>query len=207
MVSATNATVESTPTAAPPEAQHQPVAHRNARISAYLVDSAILLSFILTFFVLAGLQLLITTGWGDSDPSDAAIVAFIAIVSGGTLLAWSALNVALLRWRGQTTGMYVIGIRAVGEDGGTLSAQQALLRWFALHPLLLHPFLVPLWAVLLLLSVDFALSRGGFVIASALALLAIASLVVNAALVFFGDGQRALHDRIARTQVIHLDQP
>lgn len=207
MVSASKEAVDLRPAAASHGAPSEPVASLNARLSAYLVDSVVLAAFILVFFVLAGLQLLATSDWGGSDPPDEAIVAFIAVLSGGTLLTWSAFNIALLRWRGQTTGMYVLGIKAVGDDGSPLSPGQALLRWFALHPLLLHPFALPLWAVLTLLSVDFALSRGGVVMVIAIALLAVASLFINLGLVLFGEGRSALHDRIARTHVVHIEQP
>ena len=184
----------------------QPVARLSARVFAYLVDSVVLLAFILVCFVLAGLQLLIAANRADGDPSDAALVAAIAIFSGGALVSWTIVNVALMRWRGQTAGMYVIGIKAVSEDKNPLTTGRALLRWFALHPLLLHPFLIVPWTILTLLSIDFALSRLGVATAVALILLTLATPVVNLLLILLGDG-RALHDRLAHTLVVHLDQP
>lgn len=207
MVSAPKQTVAVPPPPLPVEVPWPVSASLSARIAAYVVDSVILLAFVLVFFVLAGLQLLLASDWGETDPSDAAIVAFISIFAGGTVLAWSAFNVALLRWRGQTTGMYVLGIRAVREDGAPITGGQALLRWCALHPLLLHPFVLPLWAILMLLSIDFALSRGGIVMVIAVFLLAAASPIVNLALVVFGDGRRTLQDRITRTSVVHIEAP
>ena len=185
----------------------RPVAHLNARVSAYLVDSVILLAFILVCFVLAGLQLLVAANRADGDPPDAAIVTFIVIFSGGALVSWTIFNVALMRWRGQTAGMYVIGIKAVSEETTALTTGRAAVRWFALHPLFFHPFLLPLWVMLTLLSVDFALSRLGVVTAVALILLTLVSPVVNLLLMLFGDGRRALHDRLAHTLVVHLEQP
>ena len=91
------------------EASH-PVARVNARISAYLLDSLVLLVFILVFFIIGGAVLLFSSDLGGEDPPDSAYYAFIAIFLAGTILAWSAFNLALLRWRGQTAGMYVVGI-------------------------------------------------------------------------------------------------
>ena len=193
--------------ASSPATVARPVAHLNARVSAYLVDSVILLAFILVCFVLAGLQLLVAANRADGDPPNAAIVAFIVIFSGGALVSWTIFNLALMRWRGQTAGMYVIGTKAVSEDTTALTTGRAAVRWFALHPLLFHPFLLPLWVMLTLLSVDFALSRLGVVTAVALILLTLVSPVVNLLLILLGDGRRALHDRLAHTLVVHLNQP
>lgn len=191
----------------PPATPAGPVARLNARFSAYLVDSVILLAFILVCFVIAGGQLLLASGWGEGDPSDAAIVAFVAILSAGPLLSWTAFNVALLRWRGQTAGMYVIGIKVVGEDAAALTTRRVLIRWFAMHPLLFHPFLLPAWTMLMLVSVDFAFSRFGIVVAVTVVLLTVVSIVVNPSLMRIDAGRRALHDHLARTLVVHLEQP
>ena len=208
MLSAAKQTLErSSPAVASQKAPTRPVARLNARISAYLADSIILLAFILVFFVIAGLQVLATTGWGQNNPSDASLAAFIAILSGGTLLSWTVFNMVLMRWRGQTTGKYVIGIRVVGDDGPSLPMRRMLLRWIALHPLLYHPFLLPAWVVLFLLSVDLAFSPLGIVLALALILLSVASLVVNLVTVLLDSERRALHDRLARTRVVHLEVP
>src|SRR3990172_6541963 len=83
----------------------RPAARVNARVSAYLLDSAVLLVFILAFFVLGGAVLLFSSDLGGEDPPDSAYYAFIAIFVAGTLIAWSAFNLALLHWRGQTAGM------------------------------------------------------------------------------------------------------
>ena len=193
--------------AIPPTTVARPIARLSARVFAYLVDSVVLLAFILVFFVLAGLQLLVAASRVDGDPSDAAFIAAIAIFSGGALLSWTIVNVALMRWRGQTAGMYVIGIKAVSEDTNSLTIGRVLLRWFAIHPLLLHPFLIIPWSISTLLSLDFALSRLGIATAAALLLLTLVSPVVNLLLMLFGQRRRALHDRLAHTLVVHLDRP
>ena len=206
MVSASKQAVEQTRMAISPASVARPVAHLSARVSAYLVDSVILLAFIMVCFVLAGLQLLVASNRADGDPPGAAIVAFILIFSGGALVSWTIVNVALMRWRGQTAGMYVIGIKAVSENTPALTTARAAVRWFALHPLFFHPFLLPLWVILTLLSVDFALSRLGVVTAVALILLTLVSPVVNLLLMLFDDERRALHDRLAHTLVVHIKQ-
>jgi len=61
--------------------------------------------------------------------------------------------------------------------------------------------------VLLLLSIDVALSPLGMVFAVALILLSVTALVVNLVTVLLDSERRALHDRLARTLVVHLNQP
>lgn len=206
MATVTERTLGRTPPTVAPAESDRPIAHANARISAYLADSVILLAFILLFFFIGGLQVLLATDWGQGDPPNAAIVALIAIFSGGTLISWTAFNVALMRWRGQTTGKYVVGIKTVSADGAPLTVWRILLRWFALHPLLFHPFLLVPSMALTLLTLDFLLSPLGLITAIALALLTIASLVVNLLALFLDRDRRALHDRLARTRVVHFDQ-
>lgn len=185
----------------------RPVAHLNARISAYLVDSVVLLAFVLVFFVIGGSVLLFTSDLGQGDAPDSAYYASVAVFLGGTLLTWTAFNLALLRWRGQTAGMYVVGIKTVREDGPALTIRSALLRWFGLHPLLFHPFLLPIWAIFSLLVVSFTLSQIVLVVTLALVLLCLVSPVVSLVAVLVDTDRRAIHDRVARTLVVHLEQP
>lgn len=188
-------------------ATDRPVAHLNARISAYLVDSVILLAFILVFFVIGGSVLLLTSDLGQGDAPDSAYYASIAIFLGGSLLSWTVFNLALMRWRGQTTGMYVIGIRTVSEDGSALTTGRTFLRWFGLHPLLFHPFLLPVWAIFSLLVVSFTLNQVVLVVTLALVLLCLVSPAASLLAMLFDAERRALHDRLARTLVVHLERP
>ena len=190
--------------AAPPAAPGRPFARLNARISAYLVDSVVLLALILVFFVLAGAVLLLSAG--ESDPSDTALVTTIVIFSGGSLITWTALNLGLMRWRGQTAGKYVVGIRIVSEEGSPPGLGRLAIRWFGLHPLLFHPLLLLPWTMLTLLSVDFAF-RGGIILVLGLAALAVLSPIVNAASLLLDSERRALHDRLAGTVAVHMEQP
>jgi uncharacterized RDD family membrane protein YckC len=183
------------------------VARLNARISAYLIDSAVLLGFIFIFFIIAGLILLLNSDLGKHDAPDSAYYAFMAVLLGGTIIGWTLFNVALIAWRGQTVGKYIIGIRTVSEAGLTLGPGRAFLRWIALHPLLFHPLLLPVWAAFALLATFVTLSQVVLVITLALLLLWIVSPAVALATVLLDPSRRALHDRLAGTVVVHLDRP
>ncbi|MDP3766485.1 MAG: RDD family protein [Dehalococcoidia bacterium] len=185
----------------------RPVAHLNARISAYLVDSVVLVAFILIFLVIGGAVLLFSSDLGSGDPPDSAYYGSLAVFLGGSLLSWTAFNLALMRWRGQTTGMYVLGIKIVREDDDELTTGRTFLRWFGLHPLLFHPLLLPVWAILSLLVVSLTLSQVALIVTLTLALLCLASPAGSLAAMLLDSERRALHDRLARTLVVHLDQP
>jgi len=207
MVSAMKQAVAEHAQAAPSPAATLPVARLNARISAYLVDSIVLLTFILAFFVIGATPLLFSGDLGSNDAPDAAFSAFLAILLGGPLLSWSAFNLALMRWRGQSMGMYIVGIRTVAEDGAPLATRTVLLRWFGLHPLLFHPLLLPIWALLALYSVYVTLSQVVFVITVALVLLCVVAPAASLLAMVVDSNHRALHDRLAGTLVVHIDQP
>jgi uncharacterized RDD family membrane protein YckC len=167
----------------------------------------ILVAFILVFFVLAGAELLIAESRSDGDPPDSAYYAFVAIFLGGLLLSWTAANLALVAWRGQTAGMYVIGIKVVPNEGERLAIGALLVRWFGLHPLLFHPLLLPIWSLLSLLLVSLIVSQLVLVVTVALVLLCVVSPAANLVLLTTDPQRRALHDRLARTVVVHLDSP
>jgi len=207
MVSAMKQAVAEHARGAPSPAATPAVARLNARISAYLADSIILLAFILTFFVIGGAVLLFSSDLGSNDAPDAAFSAFLAVLLGGPLLSWSAFNLALMRWRGQSLGMYIVGIRIVAEGGAPLAARTVLLRWFGLHPLLFHPFLLPIWALLALYSVSVTLSQIIFVITVALVLLCIVAPAASLLTMIVDSNRRALHDRLAGTVVVYIGQP
>jgi len=184
-----------------------PVARVNARISAYVLDSLVLLVFILVFFIMGGAVLLFTSDLGGEDPPDSAYYAFIAIFLAGTILAWSAFNLALLCWRGQTVGMYVVGIRAVGEDGLAPASARTLLRWFGLHPLLFHPLLLPLWGIVSLVAVSITLSQAVLIVSLAFVLLCLVAPAVSLAAILLDPERRTISDRLARTLVVYLERP
>ena len=178
----------------------------SARVSAYLIDSVVLLGFILAFFAVAGLVLWLSSNLGEKDPPDSAYYAFMGIFIGGTVIAWSLFNLALAFWRGQTAGQYITGLRVVSEDSGSISMGRTLVRWFALHPLLFHPLLLPVWALFAVIAVSLTLSQ--FVLALTLGLVAlcVVSPIAALAAVLFDSDRRALHDRIAGTIVVPTDR-
>ncbi len=132
---------------ATPSSSGQHTATLGMRVAAYLIDSIVLLALLLIFFVIGGAVLLFTSDLGKNDAPDAAYSAFIAILIGGPLLFWSLLNLALSRWRAQTVGMYITGIKAEAEDIDARTPRRVLLRWFGMNPVLYHPFFVPIWIV------------------------------------------------------------
>jgi uncharacterized RDD family membrane protein YckC len=203
MVSTSKPAVAGVTVAAPSASTAQPVARLNARISAYLIDSIALLAVILAFFVISGAVLLFTSDLGKNDPPDSAFDAFVAVLLGGPLIFWSALNVALVRLRGQSPGMYLVGIRAVSADETALTWRRSLLRWFGLHPLLFHPFVLPVWVIFVFYAVSSTLSQVVLILTVALALLLLLAPAIGLLLLATDADRRALHDRLARTVVVH----
>lgn len=179
----------------------------NARVSAYLVDSVVLLAFILVFFVIGGSVLLFSSDLGKGDAPDSAYYGSVSLFLGGTLIAWSLFNLVLMRWRGQTAGMYVIGIMTVGATEPRMTTRQVLLRWFGLNPSLFHPLLLPVWSVISLLVVSLTLSQVALVITLALALACLVSPVASLVAMSLDRERRAPHDRLANTVVVHLELP
>ena len=175
------------------------------RISAYLIDSVVLLGFILAFLALAGLVLWLSSNLGAEDPPDSAYYAFIGIFVGGTVMAWSVFNLALAFWRSQSAGQYMTGLRVASEDGQTLSPARMLIRWFALHPLLFHPLLIPVWALFAAVAVSLTLNQ--FVLALTLGLVALCVVAPVAALgaALLDRDRRTLYDRVASTVVVSVD--
>jgi uncharacterized RDD family membrane protein YckC len=184
----------------------RPFAHVNARVSGYLVDSIVLLAFILVFFVIGGFLLLATSDWGEGDPPDAAYYAMVSVFLGGTLVAWTVFNIALMALRGQSTGMYVVGIKTERAGGQPMTLGRSTLRWFALNPLLFHPLLLPVWGVILLLLVSLTISQISMIVAVAMMVLCIVAPLAAIVSLLIDPGRRCLHDRLAGTAVTHMAQ-
>jgi uncharacterized RDD family membrane protein YckC len=172
-----------------------------ARLVAFVVDSVVLLSFIFVFLAVAGLQLLLTSDFGEEDPPDSSFNAILGIVM-AVIPLWLAFNVALCRWRGQTVGKYVADIRIVREDGKPLDVGTSLARFLLLHPLLFHPFLALLWLLTAAITVSVTVSFAVLVVAAALAFLSLAAPFLTAGSVVLDGRRRALHDRVAGTTVV-----
>jgi hypothetical protein len=178
------------------------VATLRARTGGYVVDMVIFLAIAMILYVIAGAVLLFVTDFAEQDPSDAEVYTFMAIISVGVPLCWSALNLALLATRQQTGGQYVAALRIEKEDGAALSRGSALAWWFAGNPLLFSwPMALatglPLSALIWLLLAPVATLV--FILFIALCvIMPIAALV--AAVV--DERNRGLHDRIAATVVV-----
>jgi uncharacterized RDD family membrane protein YckC len=181
------------------------IASLSTRITAYLIDSLVLIVFLLIFFVIGGAVLLFSSDMGKEDAPDAAFSAFIAILLGGPLVFWSLFNLALDRWRAQSIGMYVVGIKATSDGSASRSTGNVLLRWFGLSPVLFHPLLIPVWALLSAYATSVTLSRSVLVLTLALVLLCIVSPIVSIASMVLDSERRGIHDRLARTRVVTLD--
>lgn len=180
------------------------VARLNARISAYLIDSAVLLGFILIFLIIAGVILLLNSDVGKQDAPDSAYYAFMGVFLGGTIIGWTLFNVALIAWRAQTIGKYIIGIRIVGEDGRSVAFVRTFLRWISVHPLFFHPLLLPVWAVFALVATSVTLSQVVLVVTLGVLLLWIVAPTVALITLLLDPSRRALHDRLAGTVVVYV---
>lgn len=190
---------------ATPSSSGQQIATLGTRIAAYLIDSVALLAVLLIFFVIGGAVLLFTSDFGKDDAPDAAYSAFIAILIGGPLLFWSFLNLALARWRAQTAGMYIIGIKAEAEDTDARTPRRVLLRWFGLNPVLYHPLFAPIWLLLAAYATSVTLSQSILIVTLALMLLCIVTPLFGFAAMALDSERRGIHDRIARTRVVATD--
>jgi len=176
-------------------------ARLEARLAAFAVDSVVLLSFILVFLAVAGLQLLIASDFGEEDPPDASFYAILAIVM-AVIPLWLAFNVALCHWRGQTVGKYVVDIKVVREDGRPLGLGMSLARFLLLHPLLFHPFLALLWLLTAAITTSLTLSAAVLVVTLALVFLSLAAPFLAAGSIALDGKRRAVHDRVTGTMVI-----
>jgi uncharacterized RDD family membrane protein YckC len=112
----------------------------------------------------------------------------------------------MLRWRGQTAGMYVVGIRAVGEDRHRPTVGRTLLRWLGLHPLLYHPLLLPLWGIAALVAVSITLSQAVLIASLAFVLLCLVAPVVTVVAMLLDPERRTISDRLSRTVVVHVER-
>jgi uncharacterized RDD family membrane protein YckC len=171
-----------------------------------LIDSAVLLGFVLACFALAGLVLWLSSDLGQNDPPDEAYYAFMGVFIGGTLIGWSAFNLALIIWRQQSIGQYIIGLR-IGPDGGpAITPGQAVLWWCALHPLFFHPLLIPVWALFAAIAVSLTLSQIVLALTLGLVTLCVVAPLVALITVLLDREGRSLHDRIAGTLVTTIRQ-
>lgn len=98
------------------------------RAVAYILDIVVLISFLMLFIAVAGLQLLFRSDFGDVDPPESAFYVALGIIL--SYLAFAPLYYILpWAWKGQTVGKMAVHIKVVRrEDGGPLGLGRASLR-------------------------------------------------------------------------------
>ena len=178
------------------------IASFRLRAGGYIVDMVILAAIAMVMLVAGGIVLLILTdGATDDSRQDAGIYALLSLFSIGTPLLWTAINLPLLAWRGQTGGQYVAGVRLVRADGGPLRPIDIAVWWFALNPLLFSWVMaVPAVSALGIVGA-LTLSLVTITVLMTPAMLCVAMPVVSLVAASIDRRNRTLQDRIAGTVV------
>jgi uncharacterized RDD family membrane protein YckC len=180
-------------TAAPARAVAK-LASLEMRAIAFVLDLVILFICGSLFFALAGLILLASTNFGDSDPTDAAFNAFL-VIWGSSGLVWALLEIIPTTLMGATLGKLIMGLKVVRRTGRPPALWRSAVRFLAY---LIAPMLLTLaWL-------------GGFLSDPSTRLIAVVAavliVVVGFGMVFFTRGRRALQDLLAGTYVIEARQ-
>jgi uncharacterized RDD family membrane protein YckC len=152
--------------------------------------------------IFAGALLLLLTDGATDDASDGEIYTFLGILGLGTPLLWSVLNLLLLRWRRQTGGQYVAGVRLAREDGAPVSTRDLVVWWLCLNPLLFSWPMAAVTVLPLTATAFLALSRGTIVVFGGLVVLCLLAPVIALVSALFDVHNRALHDRVVGTVVV-----
>ena len=166
-----------------------------------MFDTVILLAFLALFAMVAMLQLLARSSFGDTDPPDSAYYTALGIIA-GVVPFWLLFNVWLQSWRGQTVGKYIVGIRVARPDGGRIGMPRALVRTLLLDPVLFHPLLAIPWALLVIYGTMLTSNTLVLVATMTVLLLSIVAAPVALAAMLSDGRRRALHDRIVGTLVV-----
>ena len=172
-----------------------------ARILAYTLDSVVLFAFTMLFAAFAGLNMFVRSDGGQEGITKADEWTSIAIFL-EAMPAWLLLMLVLGIKRGQTPGQYILGLRAVREDGEAPGFLRLLGYWLALHPLLYHPMFGGAW---LLLAWAALLSEAIFVFSLALAILCVLAPLAGLIFAAIDPQRRAIHDRLAGLKVVRVE--
>ena len=172
-----------------------------ARILAYTLDSVVLFAFTMLFAAFAGLNMFVRSDGGQEGITKADEWTSIAIFL-AAMPAWLLLMLVLGIKRGQTPGQYILGLRAVREDGEAPGFLRLLGYWLALHPLLYHPMFGGAW---LLLAWAALLSEAIFVFSLALAILCVLAPLAGLIFAAIDPQRRAIHDRLAGLKVVRVE--
>lgn len=167
-------------------------ANFESRFVAAILDTLVFFIIAAVMLAIAGLVLLISSDFGEIDPSDSAYYTFVGILI-GILPLWALYLFISWGLKGQTIGDAIMQITVLRSDGSPLGLTGAFAR------------LVAVSAYLLIIG-------GGLFIAYLrrensieVALFVAASLILTLAGVLwaaFDAEHRALHDRIAGTVVV-----
>jgi uncharacterized RDD family membrane protein YckC len=179
-------------------------ARLGGRALAYVLDSIVLLAFVLVFVTVGLFYVFLRSDFGDRNPSDPTIWTALAVFM-ATLPAWLLFNLWLDTTRGQSVGQYVLGLQVLRDDGRTPGLPRHLLRWLALHPLLYHPFLAFFWGLLAFMAVSLAESAPLLVVAGGFLALSVVAPLVSLLSALGDQARRGLHDRVAGTLVVRLE--
>lgn len=172
---------------------------------AHILDLIILSGVFLLILSAALLPLVIATDSGEEDLPGWAIWSILPIVP-AFVVASFAYYVALWRWRGQTVGQMVLGLRVVTREGHPPGFGRLTLRYvgLAIPSLLVFLALLAVYAAVALL--DFSLEdarRFAVVFGISAGIVAVAALSALTAL--FNGERRALHDLMAGTVVERVE--
>lgn len=97
------------------------------RAVAFILDAMVLASVFALFFAAGGLQILLRSNWGDTDPSDGVILAGVIITASFFIfLPWYF--ILMWWWRGQTLGMMAVHIAVSDRYGHLPTFWQVFLR-------------------------------------------------------------------------------
>jgi len=197
-----------------------PYAGFQLRIVSLILDIAVLISCLMAFIAIGGLQMLIRSDFGDVDPPESASVIFAEIVLGFFGIFLPLYFFLLWRWKGQTIGQMAVHIKVTDVEGSSPRWGSLLLRGGGINLISLGNIgfmLVPLVQAVSnaeapSLSTEFAgdlegLSLVWVSIAAVVAALGVAFViaqVLGLSLVLFNRERRALHDLLADTAVVEL---
>src|SRR3989304_1814321 len=122
-----------------------PYAGLELRVVAFLLDTIVMVSFLMLFAAAGGLQTLLRSACGNAAPPASAFYVWVAFIL--AFIPFAVLYFAVL-WsrRGQTVGMMAVHIKVAGRDRYPLSFGRALARTL-LWPLSIIPLglgLVPI---------------------------------------------------------------
>lgn len=171
------------------------------RLLAYLIDSVVLLVFVMVFFIVAGLILLVSSDFGENNASDEAFLALVLVLL-AAMPAWVLFTLAMFWWRGQSVGQYALGLEITREDGDRPDSGQVTAYALLLHPLVFHPILAGLWLYEVYQSVLVAESSILLVVGVAMAALCLLAPLASLAFAVSDRRRRGLHDRLAGIRLV-----